>query len=380
MTRVLVCGLNSRPVALSAKRLGFEVHVVDYFGDVDLKRAVDSVRNPGGEYSAGKLVELARKVAGEVNPEGLLLTSEVGCNPEHVKQLEECGKVVGCGSEAVSGVRDWTAFFKRLDGLDIARPKTYVAYGEDEALSRAEEIGYPVIVKPTHGSAGFGVELAESPQQVVEVLQAHEKILVQEYVLGEAASVSALGTGRDSTALSLNRQLLGLPLFGCSQRFQYCGNTVPHESSLKEECFNVAEEIGRVFKLEGSFGVDFVLADKPYVIEVNPRFQDTLECVERAFDLNVVDLHLKAVAGVLPEKRFQSEKTCSKGIVYAEKNIVVAGDLALAKDCVDVYAPGTRVLQGEPVCSAFGSGSDGDESFLSLENKVKEIKKYLVEE
>jgi len=378
MARLLVAGLNCRPVALSAKRLGFEVHVVDFFGDVDLKRSVDGLHSVKGEYDSKKILDKAREVAEAVKPDGLLLTSELGCNPAYVSELEAYN-VLGNNAAAVSGVRVWEPFFRRLDELRIPHPESFVASDRRQARKAAEDIGFPLIVKPTHGSAGFGVELASSPQAVLEALATHGSILVQEYVEGTDASVSALGSGTKAEAVSVNKQLLGIPSFGCSRRFQYCGNIVPYQSEHAGECVKIAEKIGESFRLSGSFGVDFVIADKPYVIEVNPRFQDTLECVERAFGVNLVDLHLKALKGELPKSFGAPKSVCAKGIRYAMKTTVVSGDLTRVRDCVDIYASGTRVLPDEPVCSAFGLGPTERDAFLNLQAKLCEIQGFLEE-
>jgi predicted ATP-grasp superfamily ATP-dependent carboligase len=362
---------------LSAKRLGFEVFVVDYFGDVDLKRSVDSLRSVKGEYDSKKILEAAKEVAEAVKPDGILLTSELGCNPAYVSELEAYN-VLGNNAAAVSGVREWESFFRRLDELQILHPKTFLVSDMADAKNAVEDIGFPLVVKPTHGSAGFGVELASSLDGVLDGLRAHGVILVQEYVEGVDASVSSLGTGDKAKAISLNKQFLGLHFLGCSRRFQYCGNLVPYESKHREECFRIAKVIGEKFGLSGSFGIDFVIADKPYVIEVNPRFQDTLECVERVYDVNLVDLHLKALKGELPS--LGAPKTvCAKGIRYAMKTTVVSGDLTRVRDCVDIYATGTRVLPDEPVCSAFAQGLTEEGAFLSLQNKLSEIQGYLTE-
>lgn len=377
MDCLLVAGLNCRPVALSAKKLGFEVHVVDYFGDVDLKAGVDRVYSVKGEYDAGKLVDKACEVAKEVKPDGVLLTSELGCNPVYVERLGEYN-VLGNDAGKVRSVRDWAPFFARLDKLEIAHPKTCVVSCERDAEDAYDLLEFPLVVKPTHGSAGAGICLASSIEDIFTALTEHSEVLAQEYVQGDDLSASCLGTGDNAKTISVNRQLLGRKFLGCTKKFQYCGNMVPYSGSHAGECAKIAEKIGRKFKLAGSYGIDFVLADKPYVIEVNPRFQDTLECVERVYSVNLVDLHLKALEGTLPDDLAPSG-VCAKGILYAKKNLIVDGLLTSIKDCVDVYTPETRVDKGGPVCSVFGSGKTGGEAYVKLENKVRVIKKYLRE-
>ncbi|MFH1835565.1 MAG: ATP-grasp domain-containing protein [Methanobacteriota archaeon] len=377
MERILVCGLNCRPVALSAKALGFEVCVVDFFGDVDLKRNVDKLYSLGGEYDSQKLCGLAVSVAEKGSFDGVFLTSELGCNASYVKAFEPYCTILGNDLKTVAAVRDWKNFFKKLSELDIPHPKTRVVSSEGEVAGVVAEIGFPLVVKPTHGSAGFGVILAETESEVYDSLKHYGVILVQEYIKGVDASVSALGSGKAVKPLSFNRQFLGIEFLGCTLPFQYCGNMVPVKHGLASECKRITELIGSQFNLKGSFGIDFVIADKPYVIEVNPRFQDTLECVERVYGINLVEQHLNSLEGRLPNN-MEASKVCAKGILYADSDLTVSGDLTKISEVVDLYKPGTKVSKGEPVCSAFGVGARADEALNNLKIKVGEIQKNLL--
>jgi predicted ATP-grasp superfamily ATP-dependent carboligase len=79
--------------------------------------------------------------------------------------------------------------------------------------------------------------------------------------------------------------LLGLPFVFQQEPFGYCGNIVPlhiAHSTLKK-CKAIAEKIALHFGLKGSNGIDIIISNDgtPYVIEVNPRFQGSSECIEK---------------------------------------------------------------------------------------------------
>ena len=120
-----------------------------------------------------------------------------------------------------------------------------------------------------------------------------------------------------------------------------------------------------------------MIADNPYVIEVNPRFQDTLECVERALSVNLVDLHLKALEGELPKSLGVSKTVCAKGILYARKKLVVAGDLTKVEGCVDIPPSGINVDSEKPVCSAIACGENERQAIENLKYKIEKIKRIL---
>jgi predicted ATP-grasp superfamily ATP-dependent carboligase len=104
--------------------------------------------------------------------------------------------------------------------------------------------------------------------------------------------------------------------------------------------------------LVGSNGFDFVVAKDgtPYFMEVNPRFQATIEAFELTTGANLVRLHLDACNGRLPSTSPRSLRTCARVIVYARQRCRVP-DLASFRDVVDVSVPGSLADRGDPICT-----------------------------
>lgn len=379
--RLLVVGLNPRPVAMAAKRLGFDVVVVDFFGDTDLVGAVDAVYptgkagDPFGEYSSKVLVEKAREAIEDTQPEALLLTSEVGCNWRYVRDLGKLSRILGNGWKAVKMVRGWEDFFRRLDEINIPHPKTLLVDDERGAHTALDEMSMPLIIKPVHGSGGAGVRLVDSEEAVFPELEKNGEILVQEYITGLNASVSVLSTGWEARAISLNEQLIGFKESNVDEPFGYCGNIVPLEHRLRDESLRIAKKICEEFGLVGSNGIDLVLADKPYVIEVNPRFQDTQECIERVYNINMVDLHIRALDGILPDLR-RGNSVWAKAILYADRDCKV-GSLTGLDGVVDIPESGSAIPMGNPVCSVIANGKTRDTAFYILLKKLQGVKRKL---
>jgi predicted ATP-grasp superfamily ATP-dependent carboligase len=379
--RLLVVGLNSRPVAVAAKKLGFEVSVVDFFGDTDLIRAVDGVYSTGtnsdpfDEYSSKGLVEKAEGVIKETRPDALLLTSDVGCNWRYVRDLGNLSRVLGNDWRGVRCVRNWEKFFNRLDEINIPHPKTFLVDDEKKIQTALDEIPFPLITKPTYGSGGSGVRLVDSEGGVLSELKKRGEILVQEYIKGLNASVSVLSTGEVERAISLNEQIIGFKEFNVDEPFGYCGNIVPLQHELRSESFDISERICSEFGLVGTNGIDLVLADEPYVIEVNPRFQDTQECIERVYNINMVDLHIRALDGILPDLR-RGKSVWAKAIFYADRDYKV-GSLTGLDGVVDIPESGSAIPMGNPVCSVFANGKTRDTTFYILLKKLQGVKRKL---
>jgi predicted ATP-grasp superfamily ATP-dependent carboligase len=219
-------------------------------------------------------------------------------------------------------------------------------------------------LKPLTGFGGSEVKRIESERELKKAIDAvsstSKGCLVQEYISGIPASASLISTSEDVSTLSVNEQLLGVRGLGMRSPFGYCGNIVPLSSSMQvlESCSSVAERIISHFGLVGSNGVDLVVSKEgtPFVIEVNPRFQGTLECVERVYGVNVVKAHVEAcVNRRLLRETFASRGFCTRLILYSPQRVVVP-DLRAFCGVRDRPLIGAVVEEGEPLCSITSVG------------------------
>jgi hypothetical protein len=157
--------------------------------------------------------------------------------------------------------------------------------------------------------------------------------------------------------------------FGQREPFGYCGNIVPFSTSetIASKCKSVAEKVAQHFSLVGSNGVDLVISEKdvPYVVEVNPRFQGSLECVERILDVNIVKAHMEAcLQGKLPLIHKHPSTSCVRLILFAPQRSF-APNLSTFQEARDIPLEGAIIEEGEPVCSICTNGADRNSS---LEN------------
>jgi len=241
----------------------------------------------------------------------------------------------------------------------------------------ARDIGYPVLIKPTEGFGGVGIRKASNIHHLKEVLrsvrQPSGKIAVQKYISGRHASVSVMSVTGKALTLAVSEQLLGIHKIGQLEPFGYCGNIVPllESDDIIDRCRVVAERVIAHFGLVGSNGVDIVISEegRPHVIEVNPRFQGTIECVERILGLNLAETHVRACQDrILPHLPPETEGFCVRLVLFAKRRSIIP-DLRGFEECRDVPFPGTVIEKGAPLCSVVVQGRD---SSLVLE-RAKEI-------
>ena len=389
---LLILGVDLPALAHSARRAGYNVYAVDYFGDLDLRSAcVECLamirQEPGrtcGRFSSDfdpeKLVDMAERLAKRVDVDGVLLSSGLDDEYDLLRRVEsEVAPIIGNKPETFRAVRDWRNFFQELRRLGIPHPETVVVEDVSEAESAARDLGFPVLVKPAKGFAGMGVRRVDDVPEVRpafrEAQAVNGEVVVQQYVEGVHASVSVVASKRGVAVLTVNEQLLGVAEVGQRKPFGYCGNIVPlegYETALRE-CTAVAEKLCSRFGLLGSNGIDIVLSDgKPYVVEVNPRFQATLECVERLLGVNVVEAHVKAcTSGELP-KVGRPSGFCTRLILYARKRVAVP-DLTRFGYVRDVPHPGVLIEAGEPVCSVVAFDEDRSSSLRTALKMAEEV-------
>ncbi len=246
-------------------------------------------------------------------------------------------------------------------------------------------MGYPVLVKPSRGFGGVGIRKVQGPQELKQAFRdaslIDEKVLIQEYISGTPASASLISSTNGAITLTLNEQLLGVSEVGQEEPFGYCGNVVPLVATraVMDKCKSTAERIASHFGLIGSNGVDLVISkeDTPYVVEANPRFQATLECVERVLEINMVEAHVKAcVQGSLPTIAKKPAVFCTRLILFAPQRSVVP-DSSVFEEVRDIPLPRVIVEKGEPVCSIVVEGADRNSSFRKARIIAESIRKSL---
>ncbi len=182
------------------------------------------------------------------------------------------------------------------DAINTAADKwqTYVIL-EDEGLKQPETFkdqhpGKNFLVKPRYGVGCEGVRLGSG---------AGSESINQEYIHGVDASVIVFSDGRNSKAICLNKQKITLK----GRILNYDGGVVPLSHPLRDDAFVSAQKaVNSIKGLKGCVGVDMVLSDEPYIIEINPRVTTSMAALEQAADFNVADSSLDAYNGKLPKR------------------------------------------------------------------------------
>ncbi len=363
-------------IARSIKASGYTAYTIDLFGDLDVKRYSDrsySIKDYTSQIKKNlslpqQLLEITKKLTSEKDIDGILLASGLDDENDILKNLNDLVPIIGNPPEVIQHVRDKMKFFNELKSLKIYYPETHLVSDFDEGLSAAKDIGYPVIIKPTSGFGGKEVRKIEDSTDLKIFFKEYfnKKWLLQEYVPGIPGSISFLANSSFSKILTLNEQLLGLIEFGQMEKFAYCGNIVPLDipSNIMRECEDYTAKLSVRFSLKGSNGLDIIIPEKGEeirVVELNPRFQGSMECVEKHLNLNLVTEHLNACLHnkLPPVIRNSESKYFARAILFARSQFTIP-DLTSYPFIRDIPEPGCEISQGDPICSIFVDSTTRD--------------------
>ncbi len=367
---LLVVGVDISSAAYSAERAGYGVYAVDHYGDQDLrsvcKECLSIIKQKKGHscgffannYDPEILLHLVKKIVKKNVIDGIVICSGLEDHTNVLRELHDLTPIIGNPPDIIEKVRDKHTFFKELERLNVPHPTSKVAVGLKAAKRIAKDIGYPIVCKPMVGFGGIAIRKAKDQKELEDAFKNasknNENILIQKYIHGQPASVSLISTNNDVISLTVNEQLLGLEETGQTEPFGYCGNIVPlsESKSVIDKCKEVSEKVVKHFNLIGSNGVDMTLSDGvPYVVELNPRFQGTLECVERVTQLNLMKCHVQScLEGKLPKLMKESDEFWIRLILFSPERSVVP-DFSAFKEVRDIPFKGAVIEKGEPLCS-----------------------------
>jgi predicted ATP-grasp superfamily ATP-dependent carboligase len=375
MEKLLIAGVNTRPLANSAYHLGYEIYSANYFCTTDFnsyhhKRCILEQKP---HYSCGyfqesyhpsELEELCSDWVDEVDH----IITYTGVSPDNFPST----KILG--NKRVNAIENKYKLYKRLKNR-FRLPKTFLLSDIQEA--HEIESHYPekeFLIKPVKGSGGYGIyKLRDLPKSLSEFN--NNEFLMQEFIKGENVSASVLSTGKKTRSILTSKQISGGKCPGLKDGFIYCGNLSPYPG-YDSLIHRIAEEVIVELSLLGSNGVDMIVSDgKVYIIEVNPRLQGTFECAESSLGINMIDAHIKACQGELIATTSPQRFTAKKIVYTTEKCKVGKIDL---HGVFDIPLENTIIEKGEPVVTVIGSGKTPEEAVNKAEDNIKNIRKKLI--
>jgi len=397
--KVGVIGFNARPIAASLRKQSALTYVSDYWGDADLAEVSNDCiavlspqpgirqRQPLDLPLYQALIDNFSILTKDVELDYVIVGSGFDDHSDSLKPFRKKGILVGTPPNQMRKSRDFALLSKLVSDKLCTIPRRREYETTEELHDNSSSLKYPCILRPKHSGGGSGVRLLRNLGDMTRITNAQLdkqfSYVVQEYIRGRDLSCSVLSTGKDARAISIQRQLIGMPSAGRNCDFVYCGNGYPVDLDpvVAQKIIEISEYLSVKLGLQGSNGFDFVVdeSDNVWLMEVNPRIQGTLELLEIAGDISITEQHLKSSEGQLIEK-IPTFNSAVKLIVYSRKTGLIP-DLSLYSDTFDRSPEGIQVNQGDPICTVIKSGGElldcyqkSCETASAIQRKVKPLK------
>jgi predicted ATP-grasp superfamily ATP-dependent carboligase len=353
---LLLAGVTTRALAVSAAKVGYRVTAADAFGDLDLHAVAEVIPmpRPAGHFRPG----LAAVAAADVPATLVVYTSSFENDPAAVAQLSHGRRLLGNPPAVLLRVRNPIELARLLRGEGFAAPDTRASPPPRSPGQRAW------LLKPRRSGGGHGIRPWHAGQPVPR------SGYLQERIDGVPGSIVFAADGRGAVTLGLSRQVIGDARLGMAG-FRYCGSLLatpaaplfPRQEALLERAAAVATMVTREFGLVGLNGIDFIASDGvPYPVEVNPRYSASMELVERAGGVSLFEAHARACDGLLPLPLTLGHRVHGKAIIFARHDVRLGdtqgwlGHASLA----DVPHAGERIRRGHPICTVFAEAQSGE--------------------
>ncbi|MGN1410091.1 MAG: carbamoyl-phosphate synthase large subunit [Eubacteriales bacterium] len=212
-------------------------------------------------------------------------------------------KIIGTDCEAIDRAENRDIFEKILHELNIPQPKGKAVTNIEDGVRAAEEIGYPVLVRPSFVLGGRAMQIVSNEEQLREYLRTaveideDKPVLVDRYIAGKEVEVDAICDGRDvfvpgimelveRTGVHSGDSISVYPSFSISDK-------------VKGTILRYAKKLGLGLGIVGLYNIQFIVdkSENVYIIEVNPRSSRTVPFLSKATGYSLADIATEIILG-----------------------------------------------------------------------------------
>ncbi|HEY9060421.1 MAG TPA: carbamoyl-phosphate synthase large subunit [Pseudobacteroides sp.] len=219
------------------------------------------------------------------------------------KALNEMGvRIYGTEPKYVDAAEDREKFDAILEEVGIPRPQGRTVFTLEEALEAANELQYPVLVRPSYVLGGQGMEIAYNDKDVEEFMEIINRvkqehpILIDKYMMGKEIEVDAICDGEDILIPGIMEHLERAGVHSGDSISVYPTQTI--DNKIKEIIIDYTRKLAKALHVVGLINIQYVLYNNTiYVIEVNPRSSRTVPYISKVTGIPMVNLATKIMMG-----------------------------------------------------------------------------------
>ncbi|MCQ2449402.1 MAG: carbamoyl-phosphate synthase large subunit [Clostridia bacterium] len=237
-------------------------------------------------------------------PEGVIATLGGQTAINLAEPLRARGvKIIGTDCDAIDRAENRDSFEKLLIDLNIPQPKGQAVTSIEAGVRAAEEIGYPVLVRPSFVLGGRAMQIVAKEKALREYLKTaveideDKPVLVDKYIRGKEVEIDAVCDGRhvfvpgimelvERTGVHSGDSISIYPTYSLSDK-------------VKGTILDYAERLGLGIGIIGLYNIQFIVDEQEnvYIIEVNPRSSRTVPFLSKATGYSLADIATRVILG-----------------------------------------------------------------------------------
>ena len=237
-------------------------------------------------------------------PEGIVVSLGGQTAINLAEPLADLGvKIIGTGIQAINNAEDRKCFERIMNEVGIPQPKAKAVTDIESGVEAANNIGYPVLVRPSFVLGGRAMQIVGNEETLRHYLRSaveiNEKspVLVDKYIQGKEMEVDAICDGKavfipgimehvEHTGIHSGDSISVYPTFSVSQK-------------VKDTIIEYTKQLGLAIGIVGLYNIQFIVdaEEKVYVIEVNPRSSRTVPFLSKSTGVPMAKIATMVILG-----------------------------------------------------------------------------------
>ncbi|NUK29052.1 carbamoyl-phosphate synthase large subunit [Parageobacillus sp. VR-IP] len=211
-------------------------------------------------------------------------------------------RILGTSLEDLDRAEDRDKFEQMLSELGIPKPEGKTAFSVEEAVRIAEEIGYPVLVRPSYVLGGRAMEIVYQEEELLHYMEnavrvnPQHPVLIDRYLIGKEIEVDAVSDGETVLVPGIMEHIERAGVHSGDSIAVYPPQTLTKD--IKQKIVDCTVKLARGLRIVGLLNIQFVMYQgEIYVLEVNPRSSRTVPFLSKITGVPMANIATKVILG-----------------------------------------------------------------------------------